>query len=155
MTKTLLFIGHNFILKYPITQTQLIYLLEEEYLKGYKHFIISSINDFDNLIYDIARIVQKIYPNLKITIILNDTKTLQEKTHYPIKNANIIYSFYPLTKKHFTYKIYEQVINLACYADKFYCFLDTKNALTIKLLEYAKLQEKEIFNLFELFKNDV
>ena len=77
MTKTLLFIGHNFILKYPITQTQLIYLLEEEYLKGYKHFIISSINDFDNLIYDIARIVQKIYPDLKITIILNDTKTLQ------------------------------------------------------------------------------
>ena len=74
MNKTLSIIGQQDIKDILISPTILIYLLEDAYKNGYKHFLIGTLSNFDYMIVDATIILKKIYPDLKVAVLVNNYK---------------------------------------------------------------------------------
>lgn len=148
MNKTLSIIGQQDIKDILISPTILIYLLEDAYKNGYKHFLIGTLSNFDYMIVDATIIVKKIYPDLKVAVLVNNYKEYLSKKEHPLYDFNYIY--YPLQEKLTNDNIVLQGNYMIDNSDKLFCFFDRKVILFDKLLNTAKDKNKEIYNLYEI-----
>ena len=148
MDKTLSIIGQNNITKLNINATLMIRFLEEEYKNGYKHFIIGTLSNFDCMIFDAMLILKKIYPDLKVAVLVNNYKEYLSKKEHPLYDFN--YTYYPLQEKLLNENIVLQGKYMIDNSDKLFCFFDRRFVLFDKLLNTAKDKNKEIYNLYEM-----
>ncbi len=148
MNKTLSIIGQQDIKDILISPTILIYLLEDAYKNGYKHFLIGTLSNFDYMIVDATIIVKKIYPDLKVAVLVNNYKEYLSKKEHPLYDFN--YTYYPLQEKLTNDNIVLQGNYMIDNSDKLFCFFDRKVILFDKLLNTAKDKNKEIYNLYEI-----
>ncbi len=148
MNKTLSIIGQQDIKDILISPTILIYLLEDAYKNGYKHFLIGTLSNFDYMIVDAMLILKKIYPDLKVSVLVNNYKEYLSRKEHPLYDFN--YTYYPLQEKLTNDNIVLQGNYIIDNSDKLFCFFDRRVILFDKLLNTAKDKNKEIYNLYEI-----
>lgn len=148
MDKTLSIIGQQDIKDILISPTILIYLLEDAYKNGYKHFLIGTLSNFDYAIYDAIVIVKKIYPDLKVSVLVNNHKAYLSYKENPLYDFNYIY--YPLQEKILNDNIVLQGKYMIDNSDKLFCYFNTRFLPFDKMLNTAKDKNKEIYNLYEI-----
>lgn len=155
MTKQIALIGQSDIWRYKNGQKALSETIEKEIKNGYTHFIMALATDFDLVAYDTCIALRKTYPDLKITVVINDYKYYACK----IKNySNLMcvnYIYYPLQKPNPNKSIVANDKYVVSSSDKIICFYNDQifNMLQ-KRFSRANNPTKNIVNAFELL-NDI
>jgi len=150
MKNTLSIMGQNNISNLCLSETQFIYFLEDEYNKGYKHFLIVTLSNFDCFVFNATLILNKIYPDIQISVLVNDYQTYLIKTANPWKKYNINYIYYPLQTISLNDKLILQCKYMIEHSDKLFCYFDGNNKSFEKLIIDTKTNGKETYNLYDI-----
>lgn len=153
MTKKVALIGQPNIWRFKNGQKALMIEMEKEIKNGNKHFIMALATDFDLVAYDSCITLRKEYPDLQITVVINDYNYYLHKLNNYSKLMNVNFLYYP-TQETILQKIaYENNKYIIDNADKIICFYSNQNYSPFKRHLDHDNTDKEIVSAYELLVN--
>ena len=147
------FIGHGLIFDDSI-EDAIFNVVKDLIDKGYDSFIMGEHGDYDRMALSACRRVKRIYPYIKIEVVVTNLNKLNGDKNCLIsmsKNTNELFVVYDIESEHYKRKIIVSNQKMIDDSNFVIAYVDVlrKSGGAIRSWKYALKRNKEIINLYK------